>query len=464
MIFIGICAFGGNMARTKVINLMGGGVLLYNNDKHNNYSNLKIGFLVGHRHNTKNGLAHFCEHMLFNGTGTRSKTEFLTDQQNVCYLNATTGFRFTVVTFNRTNRLIEESFAHASDMLLNPSLNNDAIKNEKGIIENEYVRAVDRDLRDPAAQFMFSFTDAPKLRNRLGNKADLQKIRREDIVNFRQKYYHSNNFIAVYVGNLSARRVKSLLAKYFISKLSYSEDVEVTKTPVDAKTTREAGLAVSNVNLDPARVMIAFPYQADFSSNKVRVLNQFIEMFINKNARQFFYALREKGLVYEASADCTGGFNQRYLSYFFVTKNEQIDECLQVLGETIRGLVEKKISNKDFDSIKNNMIYTREQQFLPSKREISDYVFEQFLDTGKVLNLSKREYLKIVQNMKIEDVFDYIDTIFRNNSLPYCVIIGNEKAKKITYVDIIKRVYPNVIDILTDGNKKKIIIKNSAKD
>ena len=439
----------------KLVKMPGGAVLLYNRNKTNNYSVVRAGFLVGHNCNTKNGIAHFCEHIIFKGSNNRTGEQIIEDEEKICRLNASTSSHYTLMKFVRTNRLIKQSFDLAGDVLLNPVANKRDIATERGVIENEFIRALDRDKFDPVAQFLYAFTNAKSLRGRLGNKTDLSKIKREDLLEFMNKYYKINNFLGIYVGNLGLGKVRSLFKTHFLYKLKFGDYAEEAKNAPFLQLTKKPALLFNPINSDMARILVVFPFNADFADLKNVIYNSIIQNYLCKNLNQFYNVLRKKGLAYEALADFSGEKTQKFFAYYVKTKNSQVYETLKVLGQSIWLLKNKHLLQDEFDIIKRNLIYSFEQKPAPTKSEIADEMLDKYISFNNLNMFLTKEYIKTIKKIKIDEIYNYIDSIFRD-VLPYVVILGKDEAGKFSYKQVIDVVCPELNNLISKENIKKL--------
>ena len=131
--------------KPKVYKFNNGATLIYKKRKICEATAVQAGFWAGHYYMKEiNGLPHFAEHMLFKGTKNRTENEIIQDEIDITPVGAVTSDYALFVEFFESNKKINECFEFASDILLNTSLNEELIENEKKVVFEEKERAIDR--------------------------------------------------------------------------------------------------------------------------------------------------------------------------------------------------------------------------------------------------------------------------------------------------------------------------------
>lgn len=170
------------------------------------------------------GLAHFLEHMAFNGTKNFPAGEMVEYFQRLGmgfgnHTNAHTSFHETIYKLELPKSdvaMIDEGMKlfrdYADGMLLDP----DEIEDERGIILSE---KRDRDSvgwRTFVEQIAFAFPDQ-RISKRLpiGTEEVIQGAPRERFVEFYENWYTPNRMAVIVVGDVAVEEVEPLISKYF---------------------------------------------------------------------------------------------------------------------------------------------------------------------------------------------------------------------------------------------------------
>jgi zinc protease len=163
------------------------------------------------------GLAHFFEHMMFNGTSKRAPGEFdrLMEAQGGSN-NASTSDNVTIYMDWIPRTALDLVFDLESDRLLNLSFDPKVIESERGVVYSE------RRLRteDSNEGFLIeqvqatAFVAHPYQFPTVGWPADIQGWTIEDLQTFFKTNYAPNNCTLVLVGDVSAEEAFALAKKY----------------------------------------------------------------------------------------------------------------------------------------------------------------------------------------------------------------------------------------------------------
>lgn len=159
------------------------------------------------------GIAHFLEHLMFKGTKNVPAGEF---SARVAAIggqeNAFTSSDYTAYYQQVAPDALEMVMKYESDRMLNLVLTDEVIVPERDVILEERRMRVDS---NPAAILgeevnATTFYNHPYGRPIIGWQQEIEKLDREDALNFYQHYYTPNNAILVVTGDVTPERVRDL--------------------------------------------------------------------------------------------------------------------------------------------------------------------------------------------------------------------------------------------------------------
>jgi zinc protease len=152
------------------------------------------------------GIAHFLEHMFFKGTPTRPGAAIAHEVESFGgEVNAFTSFDYTCYYINTPNTHLNQTIEILMDMVSNPQFKDEDIIPEIGVVFEEYRRS-----QDNANQYSFqklqksSFTSG-YAHPILGNEKTIKGFTREQLIEFREKYYNLSNAMLVVSGDLAKK-------------------------------------------------------------------------------------------------------------------------------------------------------------------------------------------------------------------------------------------------------------------
>lgn len=361
-------------------------------------------------------------------------------------VNARTDEHSLYVTFYRTNRLFKQAFKFACDILQNPICSEEIMKTERGVINEEYNRAVDAKNHNINRFEFFNIAKCPSLEKSLGTLEDLNKITREDLLDFNDKHFTSNNFFVSYCGNLGKRTVVSLINNYILNNLR--EDATSKCINEDVCVTAQPNLFICTNDQNSITAKISYKFDAD--ANKERNKQKYFALrnvfMSNKNC--FFQKMRSKGLVYTSSANF-GVYNGSYLfSMVFKTSKDKMIECFNVVNETIKYVLTNDISEDFIKIYKNNDAYFEDEKEPLSKDFKMNNNIYLYKRDKEFRPMTKKEHKKNVMNLTTGDVKDAGYIFFGNGQKPYITIMSNLTKEELPTYEELCAILNNGLDAI----------------
>ncbi len=164
-----------------------------------------------------NGSAHFLEHLLFNGTKTRTQKQ-LYDEMDFYggYNNAHTGTDYTNFMILMPNEFISQGMDIQADMLFNSTLPDEKFEKERGIVIEEIGKGADRTGQQVENHFLrIFFAQTPYERPVLGTVSTISNLKRNKVWEYYQTWYAPNNMTLMVIGDfVIPEMVKLVKAKY----------------------------------------------------------------------------------------------------------------------------------------------------------------------------------------------------------------------------------------------------------
>ncbi len=175
--------------------------------------------LAGVRNETPatNGATHFLEHLLFDGTTSRTQEQLYKDADAIGgYNNATTRDEYTLFQFLVHRDHLATALDIQSDMLLRSTIPESAFEKERKIVLEELAR----DSSDPgyASEQFFRkawFGADARSMPALGTKESIGAMKREDVVAYYHAYYRPERMVLLLAGDFERGKALELLEKTF---------------------------------------------------------------------------------------------------------------------------------------------------------------------------------------------------------------------------------------------------------
>jgi predicted Zn-dependent peptidase len=289
----------------------------------------------------EHGLAHFIEHAIFKGTEKRRSYHILNRLESVGGdVNAYTTKEETCV----YTAFLSEHYARAlellSDMLFHSNFPENEIEKEKDVIIDEI-----NSYKDSPAELIFDefedfvFSNLSLGKNILGEPDEIKAYSRQNLMDFKEKNYPTDQMVIFSVGNINFKKISNLTEKYFADvpekKLASRGKESLIYQPFskkEEKSTHQVHCIIGNV---------AYDFHNE-KRNALSLLNNLLGG-TSMNSR-LSMALREKsGYVYDIESSYTGYSDNGIFNLYFGTEKDKFDKSL-------------KLINKEFNKLKNNKL------------------------------------------------------------------------------------------------------------
>ncbi|UBM58047.1 insulinase family protein [Marinilongibacter aquaticus] len=320
------------------------------------------------------GLAHFLEHMQFNGTKNFPKNELVDFLQKAglkfgADLNAYTGFDETVYMLpvpTDTLDKFEKFFLVLSDWANKASLDHEEIDKERGVVleESRLGKGAQSRIRD---QLIPAVLAGSQYAHRLpiGTDENLKNFDYSSIENFHKKWYRPDLEAIVAVGDFDVKMVEGFIQKYFASIPAGSKSPERTEYKIPIVDSTNAVVITDKEQ----------PYTLVQVYNKVP---QLLEKTGADRLRQTAYSLfntmmstRLQELLQKADPPFQfglsnyGGFlgDVNALTVLAVAKDNNIERALKAVMDENQRAEQFGFTQSELDRAKNQYMSGLEKQF-----------------------------------------------------------------------------------------------------
>ena len=205
------------------------------------------------------GLAHFFEHMMFNGTTRRKPGEFdRTMEAAGGSNNASTSNDLTIYTDWFPSSALETIFDLEGDRMANLAFDPKVVESERGVVYSERRSSVDNDNMGTLMEQMqaAAFVAHPYQFPTIGWPSDIEHWKIDDLKKFFKTYYAPNNAVLVVVGDVDPAKVFALADKYIAAIPRQPEPTPITT--VEPEQQGERRIVVERADAQSPIVAYAF--------------------------------------------------------------------------------------------------------------------------------------------------------------------------------------------------------------
>ncbi|MEL6929568.1 MAG: pitrilysin family protein [Cyanobacteria bacterium J06600_6] len=354
-----------------------------------------------------NGMAHFLEHMVFKGTSNLDIGEFehLIEERGAV-TNAATSQDYTHYYITTAPQDFAELAPLQLDVVLNPSLENEAFEREKLVVLEEIRRSEDSPRRRTFYRSMETcFESLPYRRPVLGPASVIENLRSQQMRDFHGAWYQPSSMTAAVVGNLPVEELIEVVTKSFERHYDRGAKCEPNPTPdltPETPFTEIVRQEYTDESLQQARLVMTWRVPGMENLDQTYALDILAVILGQGKVSRLFRELREeKGLVNQIGVS---NMTQTHQGVFYISAalaTENLAAVEQAIADQIRRVQTELIADKDIDRIRtqvaNRFIFANER---PSDRaNLYGYYYSQLQDLAPALN-----YPQHIQSISAEDL------------------------------------------------------------
>ena len=325
---------------------------------------LHVWFKVGsvYENYEEKGMAHFLEHMLFNGSENYKYGEIERwVESRGGNINAGTSKDFTYYYIEIAYPYWEKALKLLYQLTLKATLDEDMIEKEKPIVIEELRRGKDNPRTVLWEHFeKLAYKVSPYRFPIIGYEKTIKRFNREMLLRFYGNFYQPKNMVIVVVGKVDTERVKDIVMNTF----GKEEGVPVPKVDIPIEP-EQKGIRFEKIEDERvAKAHWIIGWRVPPAGTKEHYTLLLIDQILSSGRTSLFYReLKEKGLVYSISS---GDLARPRDNIFVVSSTfdpDKYDEVKRRVFEIIHSL--RDIEDEDLEEAKrriiNSVIFERER-------------------------------------------------------------------------------------------------------
>lgn len=401
----------------------------------NNFHSVTIGIWVNAGSKTEtpsqNGISHFIEHMMFKGTKKRSAKQIAIDVDNIGgQINAFTSKECTCYYIKIMDEKLCEGIEILTDLFCNATLDKDELEKERGVILEEI--AMSNDSPEDVAMDLIAatFFDGCSLaKTILGPPSNIEKFSRDDLMNYINARYTSDNIIISVVGNFDEDKLVYELDKT-LDVIQNSVKNEPFMNCTDFVNVQ--GFATESKDIEQVHICLGLP-SYDLKNKKRYALQILNNTIGGSMSSRLFQKIREElGLAYSVYSHPVLYRDTGMHLFYAGTMSQNALNVSELIKEELYKVRKEGITKAEFEQSKEQL----KGNFVLSLESTSS----KMSSLGKSLLLTDNVYtddevLKFIKDVTFEDVQQVIEEIIKPDDLT-ATYVGKvdeiEKLKGIT--------------------------------
>lgn len=303
---------------------------------------------------SKDGLAHFIEHLLFKQTEKRNTNQILNRLELVGGdLNAYTTKEYTCVHASFLKPHLERSMDLFEDIVFHSVFPEEEMKKEKEVILDEiasYQDQPDEAINDDFEDLLFE--GHPLGRNILGTPSTVQSFEKKDIVDFHKANYRTDEIIIGICGDYDLKNIIRISEKYFgVIPANLSERKREKTGTYSAKN------LVFTKPINQTHCVIGNRSYSMHHKHKTAFLLVNNLLGGTGMSSRLNLEIREKyGIAYTIESNYTPMSDTGIFSIYFGTDNEKTEQAIKLVEKELKKLREQKLGPVQLRQAKDKFI------------------------------------------------------------------------------------------------------------
>ncbi|EQC46892.1 pitrilysin family protein [Bacteriovorax sp. Seq25_V] len=350
------------------------------------------------------GIAHFLEHMFFKGTQTRPGAAIAHEVESFGgEINAFTSFDYTCYYINTPNSNLNQTLDILLDMVSNPQFKIEDLIPEREVVFEEFRRSIDSPNQYSFHKIQKSSFTGGYAHAILGNEKTIKNFSREQLMNFREKYYNSSNSFLVVAGDIS--RKEEIIKKIESFELPNGNAAKKPSFKLKSKPTIEMH------NKDVRMGQLSLTIQSPGMDHKSAAAEDLAYNTLGHGESSPLHkalVLKDSIANHCASSTmffCEGGIH--FLRINFPVENYK--KVIKLLEDTLGNIIKNGISSEDITKIKNQYIASK----VYSKESIESFAFALGSSYAQTENIeSENIFIERIRKTTLKEVNAAYQDIF----------------------------------------------------
>lgn len=325
---------------------------------------------VGTRHEDlkHNGVAHMVEHMMFNGTPTRSAQDIVNQIESVGgQMNAYTSRELTAYYIHLLKEDVPLALDILSDMIQYSTFPDREIDKERGVILQEIGMTLDTP--DDLVFDLYQQTAYPNQSLGapiLGTAKIIEVIQKETLQDYVRRFYTPDKLVISAAGNITHDEVVGWVEKYFTALPTPSNENYAPAQYHGGKIRVEKELEQTH---------IVMGYQSIDKKHPDYYAAVLLSTILGGGmSSRLFQEVREKrGLVYTVYSSYTAYHDDGQFEIYAGTGPDKVTELMPVIEEEIKKIIDNPVTVEELKSaksqIRTSMLMGRESMLSRANRQ-----------------------------------------------------------------------------------------------
>ncbi len=365
-----------------------------------------------------NGISHVLEHMCFKGTTKRPAPRDISRELDAIgsHFNAFTSNEHTGYYAKANKKHIDNILDVLSDIYINSVFPEKELEKEKGVIIEEI--NMYKDLPQWIVHEEFSkllYGDQPAGWTLAGTRDTVQKIKRTDLIDYKNKHYVASSTVVIVAGSFDEKTVFKKVAQNF-NKIGTWKKEEKRKVK---ESQEEAKVSLFYKDTDQTHLIVGV--RTCDTYNKLNIPLRLIEGVLSggMSARLFQKMRDEKGICYYVRADAEAYTDHGFFTVSAGVDSNRISEGIEAILFELKSLKEELVPADELKRVKSNLIGSMLLS-LESSDSVASFLGGQ--EVHKKPLKTPDDITKEIESVTAEDIKSLAQKIFIEKNLNLSIV------------------------------------------
>ena len=413
---------------------------------------VKVGSLA--EEDNEKGLAHFVEHMCFNGTEHFEKNSLIDYAESIgmdigAEVNAYTSFEETVYMLEipaDKGEFLEQGLLILHDWASAVTFDQDELDKERGVITEEWRGRLGLSGRLSDAVLPFELKDSPYVdRLPIGDMNVIQNVTRDEIVSFYKKWYRPENMAVIVTGYVDTKVAKYLINQFMGEIPASTDKIEPPKGYVPVREEKDVFIFKDAEMPNTQVQLVTQDRDVKPVTTEEDIRKEYVTDLVNSILKMRLAEITQTADSPWLLADTINYVETNSASFHglaFVPKDGMFGESFKTILDEVSRLLVHGITQSEFERQKESLLMY-ENQWYDQKESIASQVRAQvlcnYVITGDV-PVSDDDMIvlihKILDSITLDEANEVAKELFGDRGT-LCMIYASEKTELPTKEEII---------------------------
>lgn len=297
------------------------------------------------------GVAHFLEHMCFQGTPNKNKHQISREMALIGNYNAYTNYFCTCYHFDSLNESFESGFRLLKESVFDSCYPEHEFEKEKSVIVEEwrmYDNYPSEAYKNFSLQHYFGSSEGHPI---IGTEESILSMNPEKLHRYRNKWYGKNNIAIIVVGGVTFEKVMAVINEV----VPVSGEVEEVPVCLRFYNYQEETQKLETSRYDQSVYGLIQPW---YNSQEILDKNYIPNFLLRASSTYLYEYIRDDlGLCYGIKQGRMCHFNQSYLTTYLLTNKDYIQKAEEELFKSYSKMKTEGFPEEIFNIAKVQAIY-----------------------------------------------------------------------------------------------------------